>query len=617
MSRSSRNRSASSTAAGDSASAASCAPAAASCAPASPSADPASPSAGSVPARRTLLLAVGALGAVGAATGAGLSLRPGGSPTASDISAAPRRPVAPAATARPTAPFTHGTTLASVATPRGAGGYRRLADGPGWPRVLRPELAAPRRGRAGRRTVLAAFVQFTDLHLADVQNPLRCEYLRACTPSAWRPQEALSVAGAVSLVERVNALPGGPATGAPLSLVMTTGDNTDNNSRIELEWFLTVMSGGRILPNTGDPGRYEGVQDSGLALYWQPDSPLRDADKKLGFPHLDGFLDAAIRTVHSPGLRVPWYSTAGNHDTLPGGCRTTGDSFLAAIATGARKLQTLPATEATRAWKAVRDGLDPKGDDFRRLLRAHERSARPVTPDERRAPFTRAEYLRAHLDPAYTGPGPHGHGYTPADLAENRLHYTFRIAPGVLGISLDTTDPAGHYTGSVGTSQLNWLERQLTDHRATRVLVFSHHTSTTMDNTRPDPQRPGERRHGGRELVGVLSRHRNVVAWINGHSHRNQITAHGGFWEVTTASHVDFPQLARVIEVTDNHDGTLSVFTTLVEAGAPSRTDFGDLSQTGLAALYRELSANAPGACGDLAGAARDRNTELLWKCGR
>jgi hypothetical protein len=107
-----------------------------------------------------------------------------------------------------------------------------------------------------------------------------------------------------------------------------------------------------------------------------------------------------------------------------------------------------------------------------------------------------------------------------------------------------------------------------------------------------------------------------VLAWINGHSHKNDITAHGSFWEISTASHTDFPQLARVIELVDNHDGTLSLFTTLVESGAPHRTDFADLSQTGLASLYRELAFNAPDSRTDLSGAPHDRNTELLLKRG-
>ncbi|MFD7918263.1 TIGR03767 family metallophosphoesterase [Streptomyces sp. NPDC059740] len=560
-----------------------------------------------------------ALGAAGVATGVGLATGLGGTgtPTASAAPLKGRAPFAPRpvdAPALPPEPFSQGTTLHSVATPRGTGGYRRLADGPGWRRVVRTELASPDRGREDRRTVLAAFVQFTDLHLVDAQSPLRYEFLRGQTTSAWRPHEALGAAATAALVARVNALAKGPATGAPLHCVVTTGDNTDNNSRAELDWFLRLMNGGRLTPDTGAPGRYEGVQNGGQALYWQPDSALRDADKQLGFPHLPGYLDAAVRTVHSPGLRLPWYSTAGNHDSLPGGCWAPGDPYWTEFATGDRKLYRLPEDTARRAWRAVSRGADPKGAEFKALLRSNTRHMRQVTPDERRAPFTRAEYLRAHLDPRHTGPGPHGHGYTAEHLDSGHAYYTFRISPDVLGVSLDTTDTGGHYTGSVGTAQLRWLKQVLTDHADEHVLVLSHHTSTTMDNTRPDPLHPGEARHSGEELVSVLSAHRNVLAWVNGHTHRNEITAHPGFWEISTASHIDHPQLARVIELTDNHDGTLSLFTSLIESAAPARTDFADLSQTGLASLYRELALNAPGARTTLAGDPGDRNTELVLR---
>ncbi|MET9497258.1 TIGR03767 family metallophosphoesterase [Streptomyces sp. NPDC006552] len=569
--------------------------------------------------RRALLAATGA---VTLTAGVGYALGPGG-PRAAAGPAPARSLAAREAPAAPPTPYTRGTTLDTLAAAPAGSGYRRLGSGPGWPRVVRSDLAAPRSGRAARRTALAAFVQLTDLHMVDVQHPLRYEYLRAQTASAWRPQEALSVAGAVALVERVNTLRGGPVTGSPLGFAMTTGDNTDNNARSELDWFLTAMSGGRITPGTGDPRHYEGVQNSGLPLYWQPDAALRDTDKQRhGFPRIPGFLAAATAELRSPGLNVPWYSTVGNHDSLPGGCYAPGDSFFAEFAVGGRKLMELPAAEAKAVWDNVEKGGDPRGTAFRQLLTAHARAMRPVTPDEARAPFTPAEYLAAHLDPARTGPGPVGHGYTRENLAALTQYYTFRVCDGVLGVSLDTTDPGGHYEGSLGTGQLRWLTQQLQGAEADgdHVIVFSHHTSKSMRNLREDPHHPGEKRHGGKELAALLARHRPVLAWVNGHHHKNVITAHpgehgaGGYWEISTASHVDFPQLARVIELTDNHDGTLSLFTTCVESAAPHRTDFTDLSQTGLAALYRELSLNAPGARQDLAGTPGDRNTELVLR---
>lgn len=560
--------------------------------------------------RRTLLAAVGS---AGAATGLGFAFGPGsGSATASQparVSAAGRRVVT-----APSLPSEAGTTLETFSAPRGAGAYRRLGDGPAWARTVRTELAGAKNGRETRRTTLASFVQLTDLHLTDVQHPLRYEFLRAGRPGAWRPHEALTVVGAASLIERVNGLRGGPATGSPLSFVMTTGDNTDNNARIELDWFLGVMNGGRITPNTGDPRHYEGVQNSGIKTFWHPESALRDADKQAGFPRIDGFLRAALRTVNSPGLRLPWYSTIGNHDDLAGGVYSFGGNYFADLATGSRKLQIIPAAEAAERFKDERKGGDPTGTVMKELLRAHKKDMRTVTPDERRAPISRHDYLAAHLNPAHTGPGPVGHGYTKANLDEGTCYYSFRISDGVLGISLDTTDPGGHYTGSLGTAQLRWLERTLKAHKDDRILVFSHHYSRSMDNLNRDPARPGEARHGGDEVVALFRRHPQVLAWINGHSHKNEITPRGTFWEITTASHVDFPQLARVIEVVDNHDGTLSLFTTLVESAAPRRTDHSDLSQTGLAALYRELSYNAPGRSQALAGDAVDRNTELLLR---
>ncbi|WP_327395491.1 TIGR03767 family metallophosphoesterase [Streptomyces phaeochromogenes] len=572
--------------------------------------------------RRAFLAATGA---VSLSAGIGLALRPGSGEAAAHTASTQGQPLAVSrpAPAAPLAPYTRGTTLSTVAVPRGGSGYRRLGDGPAWSRVVRGDLAAPKAGRGERRTALAAFVQFTDLHLVDVQHPLRYEYLRSQTASAWRPQEALSVPGAVSLVERVNALRGAPVTGSPLHFVMTTGDNTDNNAKTELDWFLKVMSGGRITPNSGDPNRYEGVQNSDLKLYWQPDAALRDADKQLGFPRIDGFLAAAIRELRSPGLNLPWYSTVGNHDSLPGGCYAPGDSFFADFAVGGKKLMTLDESEGVAIWNNVKKGGDPKGAAFKAMLKSQARKMRSVTPDEGRAPFTPAEYLQAHLDPAHTGAGPIGHGYSQANLAAKTQYYTFRIADGLLGVSLDTTDPGGHYEGSLGTAQLRWLERTLkaAEKSKEHVIVFSHHTSKSMRNLREDPAHPAERRHGGDEVLALLGKYRPVLAWVNGHSHKNKITPHSApdgrsFWEVSTASHIDFPQLARVIEIVDNHDGTVSLFTTLIESGAPHATDFADLTQTGLAALYRELSFNAPGARTDLTGEAGDRNTELVLKKG-
>ncbi|MFD3520178.1 TIGR03767 family metallophosphoesterase [Streptomyces sp. NPDC058653] len=569
--------------------------------------------------RRSFLAVAGAVGlsaGIGAAVGAN-----GGSGSASAAPAptAPRTTgpstPTPTPTPTPTGPSADRTTLHSLAAPRGGGAaFRRIGDGPGWRRVVREQFASAKSGRESRRTVLSSFVQLTDLHVTDVQHPVRTEYVRSQSAGSWRPHEALSVPGAVSLIEQVNALGTGPATGAPLTFAMTTGDNTDNNSLCELDWYLTLMSGGLVTPNSGDPEAYEGMQNSGLRMYWHPEDATPDADKRLGYPRIEGFLEAALRPVRSPGLALPWYSTVGNHDSLASGAYADRTGFLAEFAVGGAKLYDLPDQDAAALLAQISQGDTANGGPLISLLRREKRRMRTITPDPRRAPFTPLQYLTAHLDSAHTGAGPVGHGYTRANLASASLDYTFSMGENVTGVSLDTTDHGGHFTGSVGTGQLDWLERILKEHRDGYVVLFTHHNSWTMGNKRPDPARPGEARHDGNELVALLRRHRSAVAWINGHSHRNVVLPHGSFWEISTASHIDFPQQARVIEIADNKDGTLSLFTTLIESAAPRETDFTDLSQSGLASLYRELALNAPGSRQDLAGLSDARNTELLLR---
>ena len=88
------------------------------------------------------------------------------------------------------------------------------------------------------------------------------------------------------------------------------------------------------------------------------------------------------------------------------------------------------------------------------------------------------------------------------------------------------------------------------------MVLASHHPSWTMVNDLTGDYDPGKRVLG-KALVKELLKHDNVIAWVNGHTHRNKIRTHvrkkkvkgkrkvvGGFWEINTASHIDWPQQA-------------------------------------------------------------------------
>ena len=129
----------------------------------------------------------------------------------------------------------------------------------------------------------------------------------------------------------------------------------------------------------------------------------------------------------------------------------------------------------------------------------------------------------------------------------------------------------------------------------------------------------------GPAVLALLLRTPQVVLWVNGHTHENAVTPRaamgrpGGLWEVTTASHIDWPEQVRTIELVDNGDGTLSVFGTVVDSAAAPVWDGTTTSTLALAALSRELAANDPqepaGAdptVDGLRGRVADRNVELL-----
>ncbi|GGB29454.1 metallophosphoesterase [Flexivirga endophytica] len=564
--------------------------------------------------RRTLLG-----GGIGAAAAMTLGTRPARAAD-SDLTSWSRRAI-----------LGEGTALEAAAAPVGSSGYTRLTSGPGYPLTVRTDLCPAQAKRDDTRTARASIVQFTDVHVVDAQSPVRFEWLHQITGSAFRPHEALGTQGGAQLVRRVNELGKGPFSGRAFDCVVTTGDSSDNHERVELDWFLAMMSGGAITANTGSPTEWEGVQNAGDSLYYLPESTASDTYKKVGFPTLPGFFERATTPHTSEGLKTEWFSVFGNHDDSIEGTLPSGTPILADMYTGGFKFTGFDDTSANLALRRSSIGGQsaiPKSSSL-------AKSRWEITPDERRATFTPREFMAAHLDPKVDGPGPHGHGFTADAVADGVGYYSFQIAQGVVGISMDSTNRAGFTDGSIGDEQFRWIKRTIEasssryydgwgiEHRTDRsdqlFVLFSHHTSDSMNNLLLAPDKL-EIRHSGSELVSSLQRYPNVVAWVNGHTHDNKITPHHhndptrSFWEINTASHVDFPQHTRIIDVCDNADGTLSLFTTLIESAAPYQAAYDDGSPSALASLYRELSYNDIHRDPNRIGTAADRNTELLLK---
>ena len=158
-----------------------------------------------------------------------------------------------------------------------------------------------------------------------------------------------------------------------------------------------------------------------------------------------------------------------------------------------------------------------------------------------------------------------------------------------------------------------------------RARPSSGWSCSSQPPQQPDPGEPRRRGrafdqplHGAEEFVDLLLRYPVCVGWLNGHTHLNQILAHrsaqgtGGFWEVTTASCIDFPQQQQVVELVDNRDGTMSIFTTVLDHASPAAPGTSG-SLADLASQSRELAANDWAESPMMRrGSPLDRNTELL-----
>lgn len=512
----------------------------------------------------------------------------------------------------------------------GPTGWRGIVAGPGERHRLRLDLAArPRRGRRRRRRPLLGFVQISDVHVVDAQSPLRVEWTdRYDDPdsplapglfgSAYRPQEMLTAQVAEAMVRQVNAIRRGPATGRRLDLVVQTGDNSDNSQLNEIRWNIDLLDGGRVTPDSGDRTRYEGVADDDPSSYdrsyWHPEGTPAGARDDLprsryGFPVVPGLLDAARAPFRAQGLRLPWYTCFGNHESLVQGNFPHAELFDGVARGGLKVITPPPGLSSDDVLESLSTG---RVEELLATLAAGP-GTKQVTPDDARRLLSRADLVEEHFR---TRGLPVGHGFTARNRADGTAYYSF-VQGRFRFVVLDTVNPNGESGGSIDATQFAWLEALLARSGDRYVVVASHHSSTSMDNALVGTGGDVEPRVLGPEVVAALLAAPTVVAWVNGHSHRNRITPHareggGGFWEVNTASHIDWPQQSRILEVADNRDGTLSIFTTVLDHAAPLGGPGTD-SPLALAALSRELAANDwQEATAERSGTPRDRNCELV-----
>ena len=456
---------------------------------------------------------------------------------------------------------------------------------------------------------LLTFIHISDFHLCDAQSPARVELMdRFADPhhpmsemvpfvGAYRAQEILTPQTLEAMIRTVNSIKHGFHSEKPVDFVLATGDVTDNAQANELDWYFTLMEGGRVHPDSGDRDHWEGVAQRDPEKYdrsyWNPEGTPPGCEDDFprslyGFPVVRGLTHAVRQPFNATGLLHKWFATHGNHDALLQGT-VPPNAELVGIATGDKRLIALAPDldlgQAFGGWNMVGPAhyASPQGGTFR-----------DQNSDERRRFNEPSDWAKLHLQ--CLDKGHDGHGLTQIN-ADEGTKYWFRDIGDFRLISLDTVNINGGWQGSLDYTQFIWLKTLLSESVLKKCILFSHHPLQTLFN---DYAPEGaDRRVAREEIEEELLQHSCIIAWFAGHDHDNRVRYVGtegvnGFWHLLTSSLIDWPQQGRVVEILQDGDDLL-IATSVFDHDSPIdlQSATSDLSNpVNLAGLSRTLSAN-------------------------
>jgi metallophosphoesterase (TIGR03768 family) len=443
-------------------------------------------------------------------------------------------------------------------------GFGRWSYGPGLEPEKRLDLmpAAYDGVSATAAERLLRFFTITDIHITDVQSPAQAIFFgyKGFLSSAYSGVMMYTHHVLDAVVQTVNAM----HKEEPIDFGISLGDTCNNTQYNELRWYIDVLDGKRIDP------------DSGIRT-----GPARGPRA--------GFLDA----YEASGLNksIPWYQARGNHDHFWTGFLRV-DDYLRQTYVGDEILdlgnvfQDPLGPDSRGFYMGCLDGRTPHGDIFG-LGPVADFATPPkvLAADPDRRSLSKSEWMSEFFT---TSSNPKGHGFDESSVEAGFACYSFEPKAGVpiRVLVLDDTQrddepyDNGYGHASLDQERWDWLVRELDRGQAeARLMIIAAHVPIGVEEAGSPMGWGSAACVSEAELIAKLHTYPNLILWIAGHRHRNPVTAFRspdddhpelGFWEIETASLRDFPQQFRTFEIVRNSDDTVSIVTTDVD---PEVTD--------------------------------------------
>lgn len=370
------------------------------------------------------------------------------------------------------------------------------------------------------RRSLAYLWVVADPQLIDEESPIRMEGFA----TTYRPHGHYSpqiLEAHVRTARRISSL-----SGRPFDFALLPGDLTDTGQKNELDWLITALNGGVIDPDSGVDN---------------------DPVPGPGNDYNDPFI--------SDGIGVPWFPALGNHDALYMG------SFLLPNF-NVRQAAISDTLFFASIFGAISINGFVAGDTVNAKVMRKLGSKTPADPE--RLPLNTTELLQTLYN---AGGAPVGHGFTQQDVDSNKGYYSAYPISGkpIKMLVLNTTNakelnPVLGFRGFLDPQQFTWLEEELNFANTNNelVIIVTHHRLEDFHNN-----------HGisATQITQLLAKYDNLVLLLTGHGHKNTINLHDlnsqyGFWELMSASTIDFPLQSRAIELVDEGNGYLSIYVT-------------------------------------------------------